>query len=354
MVHPPVGKWLIALGIKLFGDHEFGWRIASALAGSLVIYFAARIALRIFHDKKWAILTAALMALDGLGLVMSRTALLDIFVTLFALLAINAWLAGNYLRLAIYLGLAMGSKWSGIYFLIAILLLEFLVNRNLRLAIKTALIASVVYVLSWMGWFISNSGWDRHRTSNVLTSFIYYHKEILGFHTGLTQKHPYQANPWSWIVMGRPTSFYYQSPKGCGSASCSQEVIAIGTPILWWIGTAAVIFLIGYNLHNIQKKRLELSVIIPILGILAGYFPWFLFQKRTVFTFYAIVFEPFLVLAVVLLAKTAYDYDERFKYVIYVVLGLVALNFWSFYPILVGKVITYKSWYSKMWWKSWI
>ena len=34
VVHPPVGKWLIALGIKLFGDNEFGWRFMGALLGS--------------------------------------------------------------------------------------------------------------------------------------------------------------------------------------------------------------------------------------------------------------------------------------------------------------------------------
>ncbi|MFM2127869.1 MAG: hypothetical protein RIQ86_382, partial [Actinomycetota bacterium] len=72
VVHPPVGKWLIAAGIKLFGDHEFGWRIAVAIAGTLTVYLTARIAKRIFHENHWATLAALLMALDGLNLVMSR------------------------------------------------------------------------------------------------------------------------------------------------------------------------------------------------------------------------------------------------------------------------------------------
>ena len=124
VVHPPVGKWLIAGGIKLFGDHEFGWRIAVAIAGTLTIYLTARIAQRIFHENKWANLAALLMVLDGLNLVMSRTALLDIFLTLFVLLAVNAWLKGKYLNFAIYLGLAMGCKWSALYFIFAFLVLE--------------------------------------------------------------------------------------------------------------------------------------------------------------------------------------------------------------------------------------
>ena len=95
------------------------------------MYLTARIAQRIFHENKWATLAALLMALDGLNLVMSRTALLDIFLTLFVLLAVNAWLKGKYLNFAIYLGLAMGSKLSAIYFVVVLLILELIVNRNL-------------------------------------------------------------------------------------------------------------------------------------------------------------------------------------------------------------------------------
>lgn len=354
VVHPPVGKWLVAAGIKLFGDHEFGWRIAVAIAGTLTVYLTARIALRIFHETKWATLTALLVALDGLNLVMSRTALLDIFLTLFVLLAVNSWLAGKYLSFAIYLGLAMGSKWSALYFIIAFFILELLINRNLIRVLKVGSTSILIYLITWIGWFSSSNGWDRDSKSNPILSLIYYHKEMLGFHTGLTEKHSYQANPWSWIVMGRPTSFFYQAPKGCGVKDCAQEVLAIGTPILWWIGAFALLFLIGVNLHNFAMRRFELESLIPFIGIAAGYLPWFFFQKRTVFTFYSIVFEPFLILAIVLLAKIAFEYDQRFKYLIAAIVIVIAINFLYFYPVFTGVITTYKAWYSRMWWSSWI
>ena len=354
IVHPPVGKWLIAIGIKLFGNHEFGWRIAVAVAGTLTVYLTARIAQRIFHENKWATLAALLMALDGLNLVMSRTALLDIFLTLFVLLAVNAWLKGKYLNFAIYLGLAMGSKWSAIYFVAVLLFLELIVNRNLIRVIKVGITSGAIYILTWFGWFSSSLGWDRDSKSNPLSSLIYYHKEMLGFHTGLTEKHSYQANPWSWLVMGRPTSFFYESPKGCGTKNCAQEVLAIGTPILWWLGAIAIVFLIGVNLHNLAMREFDLASLIPFLGILAGYLPWFFFQKRTVFTFYAVVFAPFLILAIVLLAKLAYEYDEKLKYVITIVVIAIALNFLYFYPVFTGAITTYDAWYARMWWSSWI
>ena len=154
--------------------------------------------------------------------------------------------------------------------------------------------------------------------------------------------------------MGRPTSFFYQAPKGCGVKDCAQEVLAIGTPILWWIGAFALLFLIGVNLHNFAMRRFELESLIPFIGIAAGYLPWFFFQKRTVFTFYSIVFEPFLILAIVLLAKIAYEYDHRFKYLIATVVIFIAINFFYFYPVFTGVITTYKAWYSRMWWSSWI
>ena len=354
VVHPPVGKWLIAAGIKVFGNHEFGWRIAVAIAGTITVYLTARIAKRIFHENKWATLAALLMALDGLNLVMSRTALLDIFLTLFILLSVNSWLKGQYLRFAIYLGLAMGSKWSALYFVIAFLILEFVLNRNLIRTIKVGLISGSVYIASWFGWFNSSLGWDRNSKSNPNASLFYYHKEMLGFHTGLTEKHSYQANPWNWIVMGRPTSFYYQSPSGCSSKSCAQEVLALGTPILWWIGAIALLFLIGVNIHNFAMRDFDIASLLPFIGILAGYLPWFFFQKRTVFTFYAIAFQPFIILAIVLLAKLAYEYDERLKYVIAIVVFVIAVNFAYFYPVFTGQLTTYNEWFSRMWWNSWI
>ena len=354
IVHPPVGKWLIAAGIKLFGNHEFGWRIAVAVAGTLTVYLTARIAQRIFHENNWATLAALLMALDGLNLVMSRTALLDIFLTLFILLAVNSWLNGKYLTFAIFLGLAMGSKWSALYFVIAFLVLEFAINRDAIRVIKCGIISGAVYISSWIGWFSSTLGWDRDAKSNPIASLIYYHKEMLGFHTGLTEKHSYQANPWNWIIMGRPTSFYYESPAGCGSKSCAQEVLAIGTPVLWWLGAIALLFLIGVNLHNFAMREIDMAALLPFIGIIAGYLPWFFFQKRTVFTFYAIAFQPFIILAIVLLAKLAYEYDERYKFLIAISVIVVAINFIYFYPIFTGQITTYSAWFERMWWSSWI
>ena len=368
VVHPPIGKWLIALGIKLFGDHEFGWRFMGALLGSAMIILIALIAHRLFRNNFLTVAASALMAMDGLALVHSRTALLDIYLSFFVLLATYLFLMRWHWWAAIALGLAISTKWSALYYLalfgVVALYRAFTQNTGrdlIRPTLKTiaqyVLIPISIYIASWSGWFVSSRGWARDFSSNVITSFLHYHSQMLGFHTGLVQKHSYQANPWSWLIMGRPTSFFYETPKNCGADHCSQEVLALGTPALWWLATIAVAIVIGFWIKSFALKRYEPALNVIVTGIAAGYLPWFFFQKRTMFSFYAIVFEPFLILAIVYCAYIALLHFEnrRNTYLLIGALGLIILlNFIFFLPLYTGDVITYDSWQARMWLPSWV
>src|SRR5258708_33919278 len=64
---------------------------------------------------------------------------------------------------------------------------------------------------------------------------------MLQFGLGLTAGHPYKSQPWNWLLLSRPVSFYYATPKTCGAASCSQEVLAIGTPFIWYRANLALL-----------------------------------------------------------------------------------------------------------------
>ena len=368
VVHPPVGKWAIALGIKLFGNHEFGWRIASAFFGSLLVLLVGLIAKELFKSSAWGALASGLVAVDGLALVHSRTALLDLFLSFFIALALWAWLKNWHWLAGFAFGLAIATKWSGLYFLIIFALITFyristhnsgraLFWKIGKFKLQYGLLPLTTYLVSWIGWFRSDRGWDRNWSPNVFKSLWHYHAEMLNFHTGLVEKHSYQANPWSWLVQGRPTSFYYGTPKGCGSNSCSQEVIALGTPLLWWFGTIALFIVLGILIRNFLSKQVDFVPIFIWAGLAAGYLPWFLFQKRTVFSFYAIVFEPFLIFALVYCAKYLMESRVRreiSQVLITIVILLIVLNFIYFYPLFTGEVITYDAWYARMWLPSWI
>ena len=368
VVHPPVGKWLIALGIKIFGDNEFGWRFMGALLGSVMVILIALIAQRLFRNNFLTISASALIAMDGLALVHSRTALLDVYLSFFVLLATYCFVMRWHWWTGLALGLAVATKWSGLYFLALFAVIALyrvftlntgreLIKPTLKTSLQYAVLPTAIYFSSWIGWFSSSRGWARDHSSNVFASFFHYHSQMLGFHTGLVEKHSYQANPWSWLVMGRPTSFYYQSPKTCGADNCAQEVLALGTPFLWWLGVIALAVVLGFWIRSLAQKRCEPSLNIIVVGMTAGYLPWFFFQERTVFSFYAIIFQPFLILSIIYCAYVALLYfkNSRNTYIFIGVVGIAIFsNFVYFLPLFTGDVITYDEWQARMWLPSWI
>ena len=385
IVHPPIGKWMIAVGIKLFGYREFGWRFMGALVGAASIVMIFYIARRLFGNYFLALAAGILMSADGLNLVMSRTALLDIFLMFFTLLAFLFLLRGQHFAAGISLGLAAATKWSGVYYLFAYLgftlyaqyrqnrVLEMenpakvlLQEKVLKRITQYLLIPISIYALSWIGWFFNTSGYDRQWAREQghgnfgfipgpIRSLWHYHSEMWNFHTTLTTSHPYSANPWSWLIMARPTSFYYEAPKGCGVPACAQEVLALGTPLLWWSGVAAIAVTFGY-----WVARREWQSGLLLLSLAAGYLPWFNWQKRTVFNFYTIAFEPFLILIIVFCLSKYLEpridglANKWRRFTSYGFLLVIVVNFLYFLPLYLGSVITYSHWSSLIWFPSWI
>jgi dolichyl-phosphate-mannose--protein O-mannosyl transferase len=350
IVHPPLGKWLIALGIWSFGDTPMGWRVVAALFGLLSIALIYLVTKRLFSSEYLALLAAGLMTIDGLHLVMSRTALLDIFLMFFLLAAFLALLYEKHFLVAILLGLALATKWSALYFILAIGI--YLLFTNWKKLIPYIPTIPIIYLVSWSGWFFSDNGWSRNYSTNPILSFIHYHREILNFHTGLTTEHSYEASPWNWLILGRPTSFFYESPRSCGAENCSQEILAMGTPLIWWFGLVAIAITIGYFI-----SRRERVAGLILLALFANYLPWLLFPERTTFYFYAISFFPYLVLAIIYSIKLFLeDESQRIKrtQTVNVALGLTALIFAYFAPVYLAIVLTYDEWFARMWLPSWI
>ncbi|WP_271223730.1 dolichyl-phosphate-mannose--protein mannosyltransferase, partial [Streptosporangium carneum] len=303
--HPPLGKWMIAIGEQLFGMTPFGWRFAGAVVGTLSILILARLARRMTRSTLLGCLAGLLLSIDGLHLVLSRTALLDIYLMFFVLAGFaclvvdrdrargrlvdwyetsplsdqGPWLGLRPWRLAagLCLGAACAVKWSGIFFLVAFAVMSLLWDIGARRAVglrrpyggafgkdlPTALAAlglapALAYLLSWTGWFISATGWGRNwgqATSqgpvffvfDSLRSWLNYHFQVLSFHTGLAEGHDYQSEPWSWPLLLRPVAFFYEKPKGgCGGEDCSQAVLGVGTPIIWYGGLVALVAMIAW------------------------------------------------------------------------------------------------------------
>ena len=418
VAHPPLGKIMISAGEWLFGLTPFGWRFAVALTGSLAILMTARITRRMTRSTLLGCVAGLLLGLDGLEFVLSRTAILDIFVMFwvlaaFGLLVIDrdrtraalaaAARAGTgdpggprlgirWLRVlaGICLGCACAAKWNGAWYIVGFACLVIAWDLGARRAAGFAgrrhgvlrsdahwlpvwfgIAPLAAYAASWSGWFATSTGYDRNWAAqngnhlpvwSVIDSWYQYNKSILSFGLGLTTGQTYKSNPLGWLILARPISFYSAClpARACGSAgSTEQEVLAIGTPLIWWAAALALLSCLAWWL-----ARRDWRAGAVLVAVAAGWLPWIWFSwhdHRTEFFYYAVVFDPFLVMAITLCIGLIIG-PARGSAVRRAVAGaltgaylIAALaNFAYLYPILAARVIPYSSWFSRMWFHSWI
>ncbi|MEU9891625.1 phospholipid carrier-dependent glycosyltransferase [Sphaerisporangium sp. NPDC051011] len=417
VVHPPLGKWMIGLGEWVFGANPFGWRFVAALVGALSVLMVARVARRMTRSTLLGCLAGLLLAVDGLHFVLSRTALLDVFLMFWVLAGFGclvvdrdrarerlaSWYEGSRLsgtgpwlgvrpwRIAagVCLGAAIATKWSGLFFLAAFAVMSLVWDAGARRAIGLrrpfsgavrrdvpaalaglGLVPVVVYLASWTGWFASPSGYGRNwaqATGNGPVFFVLdsvrslwnYQSMVLGFHTGLDSSHPYQSQPWQWPLLLRPVAFFYESPNGCGPSKCSQAVLGVGTPVIWYGALIALIALIAWY---VATRDWRAGAVLLAYG--AGWLPWFYYavsDHRTMFLFYTAPMLPFMAIAIALAAGLLIgpaDARPGRRLAGAAISGafvLVALiNFWWLYPVISAEIIPYDDWHRRMLFDRWI
>jgi dolichyl-phosphate-mannose-protein mannosyltransferase len=228
-------------------------------------------------------------------------------------------------------------------------------------------IALGVYLASWTGWFVTDHGYNRHGLASrneaeppiigALINLWDYHMQAYQFHTGLNSKHDYQSWPWQWLLMARPVAFYWDTGAPCGAEKCAAEVLLLGTPLLWWSFIPALAALVWFGIATRDRRAAAIGIM-----VVAGLLPWFWYHYdggRTMFVFYALPAEPFLVLAVVYVlgaimgppgirGRPAPDRRIIGVIVAAVYVLVVAACFAYFYPIYVGDSIPYADWWDRM------
>ncbi|MFB9619751.1 dolichyl-phosphate-mannose--protein mannosyltransferase [Brooklawnia cerclae] len=247
IVHPQLGKWLIAGGEYVFGMNSFGWRIASVIFGTLLVMATVRMARRLSRSTLVGGLAGFFLAMDGLTFVMSRTALLDVFEAAFTVMAVACFVAdrdwfrhrlAEYLRKnglvdlggrfgplllfrpwrlasGVLFGLACGCKWNAMYVLAAVGVMSLIYDMASRKTagagpkafrsmfidaplafVQLVVTALLVYVATWWSWLTTDGGWARdygrenpddfwvRHLGDALGSLVHYHQQIFDFHTG--------------------------------------------------------------------------------------------------------------------------------------------------------------------------
>jgi dolichyl-phosphate-mannose--protein O-mannosyl transferase len=276
IVHPPLGKWLIGLTSAIWGDNSLGWRVAPAIAGVVGVILITRIARRTMRSELFGVIAGLLLTMDGLSLVLARTALLDIFLETFVLAGFGALVldrdqmrarlgrlvaAGANLsdgapslgprpwRVAagVLLGLACSIKWTALSFFVLFVILSLVWDRG---ALKSAgvrrparamwrraglpalgsLIATPIgtYLFTYLGWFTGENGWGRHWADNHGPST---HLDLLGVHVPFT---------WAWVPapirsLGAYTLDAYRFHEGLDSGHTYQSSpwswLVLGRPV---------------------------------------------------------------------------------------------------------------------------
>jgi len=403
IAHPQLGKWIISIGEALYGLNPFGWRFMTALLGTVVVLITCRIGRRLFRSTLIGCTAGLLLAVDGLSVVLSRVALLDGVLTFFVLCAFGCLLVDRdkarerlaaglgrgwrpwRIAAGVALGCACGTKWNGAYFIVGFGLLTVLWDAGARrrygakspypnMLLRDAptafaslvILPAVLYVSSWAGWFMSDGGWDRHWAPGsgfgpTMRSWLHYQWQMWQFNTTLTSPHTYQSNPWSWLVMARPVSMYWHTvntgANGCtANGGCTQDILALGTPLLWWAACAALV----YAVYRWGFRR-DWRFGAVLCAVASGWLPWLLYQDRTVFSFYMVVIAPYMCLALAgmlgaVLGPVGCSPQRRVTGGIAagaLVLAIMAC-FAYFYPIYTAEQISMSAWRARMWWTSWI
>lgn len=359
VVHPPLGKWLIAMGMEAVGPaSSWGWRLAVALAGIATVFLLCRLVWRLFPSPLLVGLAGLFLAIDGVGITESRIGLLDGFIGLFALAAVycivrdrqsqreriarllegtaagalapkagwRPWMIGA----GVLLGCACSVKWSGLYLLATIGImtviwdgtalravkakvwkLETLVSRGWGNFMRLVPVAGVTYLLSWFGWFMNPSaykhGWAAAERAagrgswlpDSIADFIEYHRAIYEFHVGLSTPHSYMAKPSGWLLQMRPTSFYWQSNDtlGADAYQCDTRNCVRAITSIGNIPIWWAAFVAVFVVVAYVALKRDWRGWVVLAGYIGLYLPWFMYWDRTIFTFYTVAFVPFVVLA---------------------------------------------------------
>ena len=394
--HPPLGKELMALGVRALGMTPFGWRFSGARAGVLMLPAIFLLARLLFGRPFPALLAAALLALDEMHLAQTRIATIDSYAVLFILLMtacmvrymqMNLLADGNRTLVplglsGLFMGLACASKWTGAYGGVGLALLFFwtvaarvcevlrarrslpreeasalraLLARRLIVTLGCCVLFFIVvpfaiYYLSYIPHFAASGGLTPLR-------FLKEQERMLDYHAGMTDPHSFESRWFDWPLGFRPIWYYSGSNAPAGLVSTIQ---CFGNIAIWWPSVIALAALTALWLRRILGRGAvrDHAPAILLIGYLAQLVPW-MFIARSTFLYH---YFPSLMFAILALAYGLTRLRDRFGRPAGAAIALyllVALAFFAFfYPFATGRLMTREyadamNWLRKMnlpWW----
>jgi dolichyl-phosphate-mannose-protein mannosyltransferase len=303
--HPPLGKLLIAAGEGSLGFGPVGWRLPAVVFGTAGVAIVFLVGLALFERTSVAFASACLTALDGLHIVQSRVAMLDIFAVFFVTSALFGMVLHRRTgsrRCAIWGGLAFGAavacKWSMLAFGPVVALIFFSTTRRSvprgSRARQTVLVLITLPLLVYIGSYAQF--WVQH--GPALRDFVELQSRMFDrLHHGVAEsatKPPdetipvptFASGPWEWPLLVSPIEYFRSDDAP------PRQVVALGNPVLWWGWLIAVPAVVA----SVVRRR-DAGMTIVVGGYLSAWAPWLLVGRPT-YSYYLVAGVPFMALGV--------------------------------------------------------
>lgn len=351
--HPPLGKSIISIGIALFGMNPFGWRFMCALFGTLLIPLMYLFARKMFCRTDIACLTTVLLGTTFMNTTLSRIATIDILVAFFSICMFfcmygyiqalsenkpmrqqGLWLLSG----GISMGLAVATKWTGVYAAAGIAVLffwfllehiggikgikehgSFLVKTGLWCVLCFIVIPFGIYTLSYLPFVKAypDKGLFGHMIANAGLMFSY--------HSSCVFDHPYSSEWYQWLYGSKPLAdsrVYFAD----GTVSV---VMTLLNPLLA-VGGLIALF---HQLYLWKRKHCRRALFL-IIAYASMLLPW-LFVHRTVFIYQYFISS----LILVLMIGNSVSVSRHGKRNILVLSSISIALYVLYYPVLTGQSI---------------
>ena len=371
--HPPLGKSLISLGIRVFGMTPFGWRVVPALLGAGMLPVVFLLGKRLFRRRDYAFLGAALLAVDTMHFAQTRIATVDVFIVFFILwmyLFMVDFLRTDLLHdspkkvflplgaCGVSFGLGVASKWTGLYAGVGLAVLFFahLIvqgadayrNGEQRLFWRRTwglilfcigffvLLPGVIYFLSYLPFYGYQKALHPEKPYGLREAFrtiVQQQESMYSYHSRLTATHLCQSAWYEWPFAERSVWFYFGS-----NGTRVSNISSFGNPAVWWISAVGALCLgteaLFRRLRNDPVWRKSAAVVL-LIAILANLLPWMLVTRCT-FQYHYFPTLPFMILAAVLLLQHLEERGEVPAWGKWCWLALAAVYFLLLLPAASG------------------
>lgn len=353
--HPPLGKFFISLGIRVFGMNPFGWRIAVEIFGIIMIPLMYLFARRLFKEYWAAAMTTLLLTMDFMHFTLAKIATLDIIIGFFILLMYYFMyqycqidiakepLKKGFIPLGacgITMGIGIATKWTGVYAGAGLAVIFFthiwkayigykgdkkpILNKILKTGafciVFFVVIPMIIYCLSYIP-FVG------YRPYNGLLDKVFDNMNTMyNYHSKLISTHPYESWWYEWPWMKRPLfqAAAYR-PDGTGSV-----ISCFGNPLVWWPGIVSLLYCFKLWLWDKDKKAGFLCI-----SYLAQLIPW-MFVTRNTFIYHYFACSLFNILMTGYSLYQIMSHYKKGRKLVCLYGILVILVFAMFYPVISG------------------